>query len=49
MGYPVKEVTDSKLSKDEINELTTFITQSSKFSKPFSYLYPEGKEKEKMI
>lgn len=49
LGYLVGEVADPKLSKDELDELTTFITRSGRVSKSVSYLHPEGKGKEKMV
>lgn len=49
MGYLVEEVADPELSKDELNELIAFITQSGRVSKPVSYLHLEGKGKQKMI
>lgn len=48
MGYLAGEVADLKLLKDELEELTNFITKSGKVSKPITYLYLEGKGKEKM-
>ena len=49
LGYLVGEVVDLELSKDELEELTNFITQSGRVSKPVTYLHPEGKGKEKMV
>lgn len=49
MGYLVGEVANPELSKDKLDELTTFITRSSRVSKPMSYLHPKGKGKEKIV
>lgn len=49
LGYLVGEVADPELSKDELKELTAFITRSGRVSKPVTYLHPEGKGKEKMV
>lgn len=40
---------DPELSNDGLEELIAFITQSDRIFKPVTYLYPKGKEKEKMI
>lgn len=49
MGYLVGEVADPQLSKDELEELTTFITRLGRVIKLVTYLHSEGKGKEKMI
>lgn len=49
LGYLIGEVTDPKLSKDELKELIAFITRSGRISKLITDLHPEGKGKEKMV
>lgn len=49
MGYLIGEVADPELTKDKLEELTAFITQSGRVSKPVTYLHPKGKGKEKMV
>lgn len=49
MGYLVKEVANPKLTEEEYEELTIFITRSSIVSKPVIYLHLEGKGKKKMV
>lgn len=45
----IGEVSKPKLTDEEFEELTAFITRSGRVSKPVTYLHPEGKRKEEMI